>query len=208
MNYKRDSVGRLSYVFWMSNEQITLVPHFPYLLLRDDTYQSNTLDLSVALFVGEKNFSRSLLFAQAMLVGEKTRDFVHQFSNLLVAVGMAHVVLFTDACVKASNAAKTVFPDCYHFSCYWHTAENAAKNLTSKLGHEAFKRLEAQMPCAHRQKSFAAFHAIWEGIILDQEFAPVRDYLFPLLGGGAGAEVGTLFPSAGLYKKDCPQPLC
>ena len=96
---------------------------------------------------------------------------------------MAPVVLFTDACVKASNAAKTVFPDCKHFCCYWHIAKNVAKNLKGTLGDEAFKRLAAQMSRARRQLSIAAFHAIWSGILSDPEFAAARDYLLPTWGG-------------------------
>ena len=80
------------------------------------------------------------------------------------------------------TSSSTVFPDCYHFWCYWHIAKNVAKNLKGKLGDEAFKRLAAQMSRAHRQVSIAAFNAIWDGILSDPEFAAARDYLLPTWG--------------------------
>ena len=58
------------------------------------------------------------------------------------------------------------------------------KNLKSKLGDEA------------------ALDAMWEGILLNSEFAAARDYLLPTWEGGQGAEVGTLSPGGGLYKRD------
>ena len=66
---------------------------------------------------------------QATVVGKKTREFEYQFTHWLAAVGIAPVVMFTDACVKASGAVATVFRNAKHFWCYWHIAKNVAKNL-------------------------------------------------------------------------------
>ena len=71
VDLKRDCKGRLSHVFWMSKEQITLARRFPCLLLHDNAYQSNRYDLNVGLFVGVNNFGQSLLLAQAVVIGEK-----------------------------------------------------------------------------------------------------------------------------------------
>ena len=48
------------------------------------------------------------------------------------------VVMFTDACVKASAAVAKVFPNAKHFWCYWHIAKNVAKNLKGVRGHDMF----------------------------------------------------------------------
>ena len=61
--YKRVCEVRLSYVFWISKEQITLARRFPCLLLHDKTYQSNRYDLNVGHFVGVHNFGQSPLLA-------------------------------------------------------------------------------------------------------------------------------------------------
>ena len=115
VDFKQVGEGHLSHVFWMSKEQITLARRVPCLLLHDNTYQSNRYDLNVGLVVGAKNFAQSFLFAQAVVVGENTRDFEYQFSNWLIAVCIVPVLLFTDACVKANNAAKTVLLTSKHF---------------------------------------------------------------------------------------------
>ena len=46
----------------------------PYLLLHDNTYQSNRYNLNVGLFIAVNNLSHSVLLAPAVVVGEKTRD--------------------------------------------------------------------------------------------------------------------------------------
>ena len=57
----------------------------------------------------------------------KIHDF--EFTHCLAAVGIAPVVMFTDAIVKALAAVATVFPNAKHFWCYWHICKNVAKNL-------------------------------------------------------------------------------
>ena len=54
---------------------------------------------------------------------------------------MAPVVMFTDACVKASAAVAKVYPNTKHFWCYWHIAKNVAKNLKGVLGHATVTQL-------------------------------------------------------------------
>ena len=125
-----------------------------------------------------------------MVVGKKTRDFEYQFSSSLAAVGMAHVVLIPDACVKASNVAKTVFSDCKHFDWLLLTSIGAMgilpkmsrKKLKIALGDEAFKRPAVQTFRAQRQVSIAAFRAIRDGTLADPEFAAARDHLIPTWG--------------------------
>ena len=122
----KDDTEKLSHVLWMSVEQIAIAQRFPYLILHDNTYQSNRYNLLIGLFLGVNNYGQSVLMGQAIVVGEKTRDFEYQFTHWLAAVGIAPVVMFTDACVKASRAVATVFPNGKHFWCYWHIAKNVA----------------------------------------------------------------------------------
>ena len=72
-------------------------------------------------------------------------------------MGIAPVVMFTDACVKASGAVDTVFPNAKHLWCYWHIAKNVAKNLKGVLGHDTFTKLVRLMARAHRQVSIVVF---------------------------------------------------
>ena len=67
----KDDIGKLSHVFWMSVEQIAIARCFPYLILHDNTYQSNRYDLNIGLFVGVNNYGQSVLMGQAIVVGEK-----------------------------------------------------------------------------------------------------------------------------------------
>ena len=114
----KDDTGKLFHVFWMSVEQIAIARRFPYPILHDNTYQSNRYNLIISLFLGVNNYGQSVLIGQAIVVGEKTRDFEYQFTHWLAAVGIAPVVMFTDACVKASGAVATVSPNGKHFWCY------------------------------------------------------------------------------------------
>ena len=65
--------------------------------------------------MGVNNYGQSVLMGQAIVAGEKTSDFEYQFTHWFAAVGIAPVVMFTDACVKASGAVATVFPNAKHF---------------------------------------------------------------------------------------------
>ena len=121
---------------------------------------------------------------QAIVVGEKTRDFEYQFTHWLAAVGIAPVVMFTDACVKASGAVATVFPNAKHFWCYWHIAKNVAKNLKGVLGHDTFTKLVRLMARAHRQVSIVVFEHMWNVEILgDPIFSTGHTYLSATWGG-------------------------
>ena len=52
----KDDIGKLSQVFWMSVEQIAIARRFPYLILHDNTYQSNRYNLNIGLFVRVNNY--------------------------------------------------------------------------------------------------------------------------------------------------------
>ena len=180
----KDDIGKLSHVFWMSVEQIAIARRFPYLILHDNTYQSNRYNLNIGLFVGVNNYGQSVLMGQAIVVDEKTRDFEYQFTHWLAAVGIAPVVMFTDACVKASGAVATVFPNAKHFWCYWHIAKNVAKNLKGVLGHDTFTKLVRLMARAHRQVSIVVFEHMWNVEILgDPIFSSGHTYLSATWGG-------------------------
>ena len=157
----KDDNGKLSHVFWMSFKQIAIARRFPYLILRDNTYQSNRCNLNIGLLVGVNNYGQLELMGQAIVVGEKTRDFEYQFTHCLAAVGIASVVMFTDACVKASGVVATVFPNAKHFWCYLHIAKNVAKNLKGAFGHDTSTKLVRLMARAHRQVSIVVFQHMW-----------------------------------------------
>ena len=90
----KDDIGKLSHVFWMSVEQIAIARRFPYLILHDNTYQSNRYNLNIGLFVGVNNYGQLVLMGQAIVVGEKTRDFEYQFTHWLAAVASRDLILF------------------------------------------------------------------------------------------------------------------
>ena len=162
----KDDTGKLSHVFWMSVEQFAIARRFPYLILHDNTYQSNRYNLNIGLFIGVNNYGQSVLMGQSIVVGEKIRDFEYQFTHWLAAAGITPVVMFTDACMKASAAVATVFPNARHFWCYWHIAKNVAKNLKGVLGHDTFTKLVRLMARAHRQVSIVVFEHMWNVEIL------------------------------------------
>ena len=149
----KEDIGKPSHVFWMSVEQIDIARRFPYLILHDNTYQSNRYNLNIGLFVGVNNYGQSVLMGQAIVVGEEFRDFEYQSTHWLAAVGIAPVAMFTDACVKASAAVATVIPNAKHFWCHWHIAKSVAKNLKGVLGNDTFTKLVCLMARAHRQVS-------------------------------------------------------
>ena len=167
----------------MSKQKIKLAGHSCYLLFDDNTYQSSGYDLNVGLFVGVDSLDHSPLSSQRVVVLEKARYFENEFSHWPAAVVIASVVPLTDACVKATNTAKTLFSDHQHFWYYWHIDKYGTKTLKGKLEHKAFKGLAAQMSGAHYQVSIAAFCAIWDGTVADPEFAAARDYSIPTWGG-------------------------
>ena len=76
-----DDIGKLSHVFWMSVEQIAIARRFPYLILHDNSYQSNRYNLNIGLFVGVNNYGESVLMGQAIVVGGMNRDFEYQFTQ-------------------------------------------------------------------------------------------------------------------------------
>ena len=52
----KDDIGKLSVAFWMSVEQIAIAQRFPYLILHDNTYQSDRYSLKIGLFMGVNNY--------------------------------------------------------------------------------------------------------------------------------------------------------
>ena len=93
-------------------------------------------------------------------------------------MGIAPVVMFTDACVKASGAVATFSPNAKHFWCYWHIAKNVAKNLKGVLGHDTFTKLVRLMARAHHQVSIVVFEHMWNVQILgDPIFSSGHTYL-------------------------------
>ena len=84
---------------------------FPLLILHNNTYQSNRYYINIRLFVGDNNYGQSVLMGQSIVVGETIRDSEYQFTQWLAAVGIAAVVMFTDACVKALAAIAEFFPN-------------------------------------------------------------------------------------------------
>ena len=174
----KDDTRKLTHVFWMSIEQIAIPRRFPHLILHDNTYQSNRYNLNMGLFVGVNNYGQSVLMGQSIVVEEKIRDFEYQFKHLLAVVGIAPVVMFTDACVKASAAVATDFPNTKHFWCYWHIAKNVSKNLKGILGHDTFTKLVGFMARAHPQVSIVVFKHICNVEILgDPIFSSRHTYL-------------------------------
>ena len=93
----------------MSVEQIAIARRLSHLIVHDNTYQSNRYDLNIGRFVGVNNYGQSVLMGQSIVVGKKIRHFEYQSTNLVSAVRIAPVVMFTDACVKASAAVAKVF---------------------------------------------------------------------------------------------------
>ena len=160
--------------------------------------------MNIGLFVGVNNYGQLVLMGQAIVVGEKTRDFECQFTHWLAAVGIAPVVMFTDACVKASGAVATVFPNAKHFWCDWHIAKNVAKNLKGVLGHNTFTKLVRLMARAHRQVSIVVFEHM---LNVENSWGPNLfkwTYIFECyVGGGQGATLGTLFSGGCVHTWDC-----
>ena len=118
INAVKDDTGKLTHVFWMNVEQIVMAERFPHLILHDNTYQSNRYYLNIGLFVEVNNYGQSVLMGQSIVLENKICDFEYQFTHWLAAVGIAPVVIFADAFVKASAAVATVVPNAKHFWYY------------------------------------------------------------------------------------------
>ena len=56
VNVVKDGTEKLTHVFWICIERIVHARRFPHLILHDNTYQSNSYDLNVGLFVGVNNY--------------------------------------------------------------------------------------------------------------------------------------------------------
>ena len=117
---------KVTHVFWITVEQIAIARRFSHPIAHDNTYQSNRHNVNIGLLFGVNNYGQSVLFGQSIVLGETIRNFECQFTPWLVAMGIAPVVMLTNACVKASAAVATVFPNAKHFWYYWHIAKNVA----------------------------------------------------------------------------------
>ena len=170
INVVKDDTGKLIHVLRMSVEQIAVARRFPHPMLHAITYQSNRYNLNIGLFLAVNNYGQSVQTGQGIVVQEEIRDFEYQCTHWLAAVGIAPVVMFTDACVKASAAIATVSPNAKHFWCYWHIAKNVAKNLKGVLGHDTFTKLVCPMVRAHRQVAIVVSQQMWNVEILGDPF--------------------------------------
>ena len=124
-------------VFWMTGRQRALCQKYGDVMVFDSTYQTNTLCLPLACFVGITGNGRTVLLACALITDETTDTYDWVFGKLVDMAG-APTVIMTDQDLAIITSIEAILPATTHKLCTWHMNKNLVKNLGGKTEKRKF----------------------------------------------------------------------
>ena len=166
--------NRLTHLFWMSPSQVEIAQRFNYLVVHDNTYNCNQF-FHLGCFTTINEHGKSLLTAQALVLGERDCDYDWQLRQWLNNVPASPKVLMTDADVACANAVRTLLKKTEHLWCIWHIIENIRKKLLRKMGKHRYQAMMALFHDVRKECNERIFHRQWNALL--DAYADARDYL-------------------------------
>ncbi|CAN0274374.1 unnamed protein product, partial [Scytosiphon promiscuus] len=129
VRFKTDSEKRITCVFFATPEQVELLTQYGSVIIQDNTFNTNAYKYQLCLVVVVDKENRTQIACQALVLRERTEDFVFIF-ECVAEMGKKHPkVIFTDADKAATAAIAQVFPKSLHKYCIFHTIQNIRTHM-------------------------------------------------------------------------------
>jgi hypothetical protein len=136
VEFQLDEENRLTRLFWMSPEQITLWLEYHDVVLNDNTAKTNQYQMPLSLFLIVDNNTKSRLVAQSLVSDETVESYKWILECTKSATMTEPMVFVTDADPAMDAAIVQIYETTYPIHCIFHISENLPKNLKAKLGNE------------------------------------------------------------------------
>jgi hypothetical protein len=122
----------------MHPKSLTLLSHFPNMLLMDCTYKTNVAELPFLHIVGVTSTNQTFTVAGAFISSKKTYSYLWALKQLVqfAPVVLQTKVVIIDAESALMNAVQAVLPNAMNLLCQWHVEKNVGKNVGSIVNDE------------------------------------------------------------------------
>ncbi|KAK9671198.1 hypothetical protein RND81_12G012900 [Saponaria officinalis] len=114
----------ITYFFVVSYpEAVKLFRGYPYVVLIDSTYKTNTYNMALVEVVGVTPASSSFLIACVLIPSESEEGYtwlLRKLMDILECTGASPSVFVTDRELGLVRALRTLFPETPHLLCRWH----------------------------------------------------------------------------------------
>jgi predicted XRE-type DNA-binding protein len=182
LDYQLDEAGRLLNVFWMSPDQVDKAQRYHYVLLHDNTYNSNRYRLALSLFASVDKYLKTILLAQGLMPEhEDAKDYTWHYQTYLKHVGYAPRVFFSDAALAVLAAVPDCFPqETLHLLCLFHILTNIVKNLKGVLQEDQWETLLGDVCEVHAQTDEEVAKLLWDALLA--KYPEGKPYLSKQLG--------------------------
>jgi hypothetical protein len=183
-------------IFWATGRQRELFCELRDVVVFDPTYQTNSLGMALALFVGVTQHGHNVLLASALMTSETTESFTWVFQKLKDMCGVPEVLL-TDQDHAIAAAVSRVLPDTVHRLCTWHLSQNFIRNLLVRD--------------ADVKGAWKVYGELLRNIHLgEEEFKAKWDQMVDLLGPNAAAKkryLEALYENRAKWARSCMKPV-
>src|SRR2546421_2850316 len=125
-DYRTDTTGRVTHLFFAHPKSIELLAKYPEVLLLDCTYRTNKFKMPLLNIVGTTCLNKNYHVAFCFLAKEEEEDYVWALKQLqdLLATNASIHVLVTDRELALINACRQIFPEAAWLLCIWHIEKN------------------------------------------------------------------------------------
>jgi MULE transposase domain len=182
-DYRTDTLGWISHLFFTHPQCIQLLNQFPDVLLLDCTYKTNKFKMPLLNIVGTSCLGKSFYVAFVFLAKEEEEDYLwalEQLRDIFEKPDQLKVTV-TDCERALLNSLRTVFPVSARLLCIWHIEKNILVQAT-----KYFKEEDSRMQFLQSWKevmmspSITAFEERWEKLQEDyhRDTPELISYLF------------------------------
>ena len=129
-DYKCDTEGHITHLFFAHPLSITLTRTYPTVLLMDCTYKTNRFRMPLLNVVGLTCFNTTFFSCFIFLRREEREDYewgLTRVAQLFDGIAKPRVVV-TDRELALMNALETTFPQTQNLLCVWHIEKNVVSH--------------------------------------------------------------------------------
>ena len=169
-----DDDNTLTYLAWMTPEQVENWIQFCDCVINDVTHKTNRYGMALSLFVGFDNNMKNIILAQGLLIDESKQSHCWLFTKIVESTGIHPTVIITDSDPAVDAAVREVFTTTYPIHCAFHITQNLHKNLRKILGDQYQSFLKDFYQCRNSLVQ-STFHNRF--IKLVEDFPQSKSYL-------------------------------
>ncbi|XVF26332.1 hypothetical protein REPUB_Repub14bG0007100 [Reevesia pubescens] len=130
MQYTTDEEKQIKNIFWVDSTSRSDYACFGDVLAFDTTYNKNTFNLPLLVFIGVNHHHMTTIFGLALLTNEDAESFIWALNTFLdCMMNKKPIYVVTDEDLAMRKALKMVLPGVRHRLCSWHISRNAKANI-------------------------------------------------------------------------------